>query len=190
MAKGYTLKEIDALEEGWFFYDHAWSLLFELIKKIEGKSVLDVGCGTGIAASIIKACLPNLKIIGVEPNNNASEIWQSRDLTVKIGSATKLPFNDCEFDTVISSHVVEHIEDDSKAIKEILRVSNRKAIIVVPEGDVNAKNFGSPHLHIYDRKNFSKLVTEAMTDLNRVNFSIIPHVHMSNLVAEVWKNND
>ena len=165
---------------------------FKVISQIikNNKRVLDVGCGTGIAASIIKACLPNLKIIGVEPNNNASDIWQSRDLTVKIGSATKLPFNDGEFDTVISSHVVEHIEDDSKAIKEILRVSGRKAIIVVPAGDVNAKNFGSPHLHIYDRKNFSKLVTEAMTDLDRVNFSIIPHVHMSNLIAEVWKNND
>jgi len=190
MNKGYTLKEIDALEEGWFFYDHAWSLLFEIIKKIEGQSVLDVGCGTGIAAAIIKACHPKLKVVGVEPNDNAAEIWKSRDLTVKIGSATNLPFEDDEFDTVISSHVVEHIDDDSKAIKEMLRVSNRKAIIIVPEGDVDAKNFGSPHLHIYNRKNFSKLVNEAMFDLNRASFSIIPHVHMSNLVAEVWKKND
>tara|TARA_B100000579_G_scaffold411009_1_gene401457 strand:+ start:132 stop:704 length:573 start_codon:yes stop_codon:yes gene_type:complete len=190
MTKGYTLKEIDALEEGWFFYDHAWSLLFELIKKIEGKSVLDVGCGTGIASSIIKACHPKLNIVGLEPNDNASEIWKSRNLTVKIGSATNIPFKDSEFDTVISSHVVEHIDDDSQAIKEIIRVSKRKSIIVVPEGDVNAKNFGSPHLHIYNRKNFSKLINEAMSDFNKVSLSIIPHLHMSNLVAEVWKNND
>jgi len=190
MNIGYTLEEIDSLEEGWFFYDHAWSLLFEVIKKIEGESVLDVGCGTGIAASIIKACQPRLEIVGVEPNDNASEIWKSRNLNVKIGSATNLPFEDGEFDTVISSHVIEHIDSDRKAIKEILRVSKRKAIIVVPEGDVDAKNFGSPHVHIYNRKNFSKLVNQVMSDLDQASFSIIPHVHMSNLVAEVWKKDD
>ena len=190
MNIGYTLKEIDALEEGWFFYDHAWSLLFDVINKIEGQSVLDVGCGTGIAAAIIKVCHPALKVVGVEPNDNAAEIWKSRNLTVKIGSATNLPFADDEFDCVISSHVVEHIDDDVLAIKEILRVSKRKAIIIVPEGDVDAKNFGAPHLHIYNRKNFSDIVKKVIPDSCRSKFSIIPHIHMSNLVAEVWKKYD
>ena len=123
---------------------------------------------------------------GLIPNNNIN----AKNLNVKIGSATNLPFEDGEFDTVISSHVIEHIDSDRKAIKEILRVSKRKAIIVVPEGDVDAKNFGSPHVHIYNRKNFSKLVNQVMSDLDQASFSIIPHVHMSNLVAEVWKKDD
>ena len=188
MSKGYTLNEIDSLEEGWFFYDHAWLLLFEIIKKIEGESLLDVGCGTGIASSIIKACLPKIKVCGVEPNDNAREIWDSRNLDVKIGSATDLPFEDEEFDCVFSSHVIEHIDQDDKAAKEIIRVSKKKSIIIVPEGDVDAKNFGTPHVNIYNRKNFSQLINNALPNNCRASFSVIPHMHMANLVAEIHKN--
>jgi SAM-dependent methyltransferase len=34
----------------------------------------------------------------------------------------KLPFDDCSFDWVIANHVLEHIPDDAKAMKEVLRV--------------------------------------------------------------------
>ena len=55
MNIGYTLKEIDALEEGWFFYDHAWSLLFEIIKKIGKKYYLPRGKSISAFVSDIKS---------------------------------------------------------------------------------------------------------------------------------------
>lgn len=33
-----------------------------------------------------------------------------------------LPFNNCEFDVIFCNHVLEHIEDDSKAMSELYRV--------------------------------------------------------------------
>ncbi|MDD5133565.1 MAG: methyltransferase domain-containing protein [Candidatus Nanoarchaeia archaeon] len=46
--------------------------------------------------------------------------------------ATKLPYKDNSFDTVILSDVIEHIEDWQKALTESIRVSSKKVIITVP----------------------------------------------------------
>lgn len=45
-----------------------------------------------------------------------------------------MPFNECEFDLVICNHVLEHVENDVKAMKEILRVlkTGGMAIMLVP----------------------------------------------------------
>ena len=45
-----------------------------------------------------------------------------------------LPFNENEFDFVLCNHVLEHVYDDEKAMKEIYRVLKHKgkAILQVP----------------------------------------------------------
>jgi SAM-dependent methyltransferase len=47
---------------------------------------------------------------------------------------TNLSFKDNEFDTIYCSHILEHIEDDQKAINELYRVAKKDSnvIILVP----------------------------------------------------------
>ena len=52
MSNGYTVEEAKHLEEGWFFYDHAWSLAHHLMSRFKGNTCLDVGCGTGLAIGL------------------------------------------------------------------------------------------------------------------------------------------
>ena len=86
-----------------------------------------------------------------------------------------LPFSDNSFDYILCNHVLEHIYDDEKAMKEIYRVLNKNgiAILQVPidinsdlthEGrDINDKEvrnklFGQyDHLRIYGLDYFKKL---------------------------------
>ena len=182
----YNQIQLQELEEGWFYYDHAWLLLHHLIKQIVGKSVLDVGCGTGMALSIIKAAKPFLSTQGLEPSSEAQSIWDARSLDVVVGSATSMPFVDRQFDTVISSHVIEHIDDHLTAVREIVRVSSSRAIIVVPCGNVDLKNPGSPHLRYYNRQNFKSLIQEAVTSESFHCYSL-PHPHINNHIAIIDK---
>ena len=88
-----------------------------------------------------------------------------------------LPFKDDSFDTIICNHVLEHIKDDTKAMKEIYRTlkPGGTAILQIPQ-DLNrkdtfeddsivdpkerAKVFGQyDHLRIYGRDFFDKLRT-------------------------------
>ena len=52
----------------------------------------------------------------------AGEIDEKRYVGVLQGDATRLPFADDSFDRVITSEVLEHIQDDIDAIAEFVRV--------------------------------------------------------------------
>ena len=79
---------------------------------------------------------PNWKILdigcGYRPNPYATVIADIQDFSnyykdkkfVKI-SEKNLPFKDKEFDFVISSHVIEHVEDFEFFIKELERISSK-----------------------------------------------------------------
>ncbi|MBN4070268.1 class I SAM-dependent methyltransferase [Olleya sp. AH-315-F22] len=86
-----------------------------------------------------------------------------------------LPFADNEFDVIFCNHVLEHIPDDTKAMKELYRVlkPNGMAILQIPqdlsrettfEDDTitdkkeRAKIFGQyDHVRVYGRDYFDKL---------------------------------
>ena len=86
-----------------------------------------------------------------------------------------LPFNDNSFDVVFCNHVLEHIQDDAKAMKELFRVMKKggMGVFQVPQ-DLNrdvtfednsitdpkerAKIFGQyDHVRVYGRDYFDKL---------------------------------
>ena len=52
----------------------------------------------------------------------ADEIPEDNVIGVLRGDATSLPFSDGTFDVVITSEVLEHIQDDVRAIAEMVRV--------------------------------------------------------------------
>lgn len=86
-----------------------------------------------------------------------------------------LPFDDNEFDLIFCNHVLEHIEDDNKAMKELLRVMKPggMGIFQVPQElareitfeDANiktpedrAKHFGQyDHVRVYGKDYFNRL---------------------------------
>ena len=88
-----------------------------------------------------------------------------------------LPFEDNTYDVILCNHVLEHIPDDTKAMKELYRVlkPNGMAILQIPQylnRDINfeddsitdkderAKIFGQyDHVRIYGRDYFEKLRT-------------------------------
>ena len=85
---------------------------------------------------------PNWKILdigcGYTAHENANVICDIQDLSnfyknkkfIKLDNKT-LPFKDKEFDFVIASHVIEHVEDVDFFIRELQRVS-AKGYIELP----------------------------------------------------------
>ena len=84
-----------------------------LLEKNLNWKVLDIGCG-------------------YTPNKYATEIADQQDLSnfykgrkfIKINEKV-LPFHDKEFDFVIASHVIEHVQDFEFFLKELERISNK-----------------------------------------------------------------
>ncbi len=100
---------------------------------------------------------------------------------------TRLCFPDKTFDSVLASHVLEHIIDDTKAMREIFRVLKNSgwAILIVPIGaketyedpsvvdpDERARIFRHPaHVRIYGEDYYDRL-REAGFTVQRMNLAV------------------
>ena len=76
-------------------------------------NILDIGCGYTAHKKANVIC----------DVQDLSEFYKGRDF-VKLKDKT-LPFKDKEFDFVITSHVIEHVEDVNFFIKELQRISTK-----------------------------------------------------------------
>ena len=94
-----------------------------------GHAVLDVGCGTGTLAVLIKRLYPSVEVIGVDPDPRALQRARNKAerarVSVRFDQAygDALGYPDHRFDRVFSSMMFHHLEADDQArmLTEIAR---------------------------------------------------------------------
>ena len=108
----------------------------KILSKNANWNVLDIGCG-------------------YRANENASVVADVQDLSdfyknknfIKV-EEKRLPFKNKEFDFVIASHVIEHVDDFEFFIKELERISN-KGYIELPSRLADNLVFENKNDHIW-----------------------------------------
>jgi SAM-dependent methyltransferase len=78
-------------------------------------SVLDVGCGTGIAGSLFQA--RGCTVLGVEPDMRMALVARGRGLRVEIATFEDWPAHDRRFDLLICGQAWHWVEPDAGASK-------------------------------------------------------------------------
>lgn len=108
--------------------------LVEHFKLDKQSALLDVGCAKGFMLYDLVQYLPGISASGVDISAYAVEHAKPevKDL-LQVANATSLPFEDNQFDAVISINTVHNLdrEDCGIALQEIMRVSKGKAFITV-----------------------------------------------------------
>lgn len=104
------------------------------LKKLEIKSVLDIGCGEGFILNKLREEGIGKSWEGIDYSIKAVEIGKkiNPDLDLKQGSIYDSELKDNSFDLVVCTEVLEHLEDPQKALKEVLRISNKYVLLSVP----------------------------------------------------------
>jgi SAM-dependent methyltransferase len=162
-AAGYTLD--NAAEFGWGPEEPPEPFKAELLRReCRGKSVLDVGCGTGTYVDFLARL--NFEVVGVDPTPAfIEEAERRRAGTFVEGSAERLPFPDKSFDTVLLLSVLEHVDDDA-ALAEAARVTRLRVIAQVPLADPpELKRNGFVFVHHSDRTHLREYSVSQLTDL-------------------------
>ena len=83
----------------------------------DGLRVLEIGCGTGNVTLRAKRAAPGADIVATDPDPLALARAQRKVAGVRFerAYAQELPFPDGEFDRVLSSMMLHHLDDDVKA---------------------------------------------------------------------------
>jgi ubiquinone/menaquinone biosynthesis C-methylase UbiE len=121
--------------------------------------VLDVGCGTGSLAVLIKQRHPAVDVVALDPDASAIARGQRKARRAGIlvhfdrGFADALPYPDASFDRVFSSVMFHHLERDetSRALREIRRVLKRGGRFHLVDFVASAANGTPSRLHSHHR---------------------------------------
>lgn len=106
----------------------------DLVKKyidLDEKRLLDVGCGIGLYADSLKE--GGAEVVGVDADQENIKGAQTAfpDIIFSWARAEALPFENGSFDIVFLNEVLEHVDDDKRAVAECLRVLRRGGKIIV-----------------------------------------------------------
>lgn len=104
------------------------------IKKLDINAILDAGCGEGFTLEYLRVRNIGKSYEGIDFLQKAVEIGNKVHPKIKLKQASiyELPYKDNSFDLVLSTEVLEHLEEPKKALKEIFRVSKKYVVLSVP----------------------------------------------------------
>lgn len=99
-----------------------------------GARILDVGTGTGSNLRMLRD-LEYSAVEGLDLSEEAIRWCAGKGLgPVRRGSICDMPFDDGTFDAALATDIIEHVEDDTRALAELARVirPGGAALITVP----------------------------------------------------------
>lgn len=133
------------------------------------RTVVDVGCGNGVFARLLRERRPAVRVTCVDRSASALENVVADE--VRRCEITRLPFEAQSFDCVTCLQVIEHLPVPAyeRALAELSRIARRSIVISVPYREAIGDNVDQCpvcltifnrdlHLRSFDDENFANLL--------------------------------
>ena len=133
-------------------------------------AVLDVGCGTG---ATLKAIDDLGMALGIDRSPEALQFCQTRGLSrLAQATAEALPVGSGSVDVVLALDLLEHIQDDAAAARELARVLRPGGVLLatVPAGPElwSEHDEALAHLRRYRAARLRRLLVDAGFDIQKL----------------------
>lgn len=145
---------------------------------INGKDILDFGCGNG--GFLIRAKNKANKVFGIELEKSVQEYFKQNGLTV-FSDIDEMEEKDAKVDYIFMFHVLEHIENPIPLLEKFKKIlkPNGKLIVEVPNSDdalltlyenkaFSEFTYWSPHLYLYNEKTLENLLSKAHFETEKI----------------------
>jgi SAM-dependent methyltransferase len=102
---------------------------------LDGRSLLDVGCGDGTYTADLARRGSAAPVVGVDPSPRAVEVAARRhpELRFEVGDAGWLEATPERFDVAVARGVLHHADDPARLVRAIGRVA-RTVVVIEPNG--------------------------------------------------------
>ena len=171
-------------------FDRARQKLISSANIQPGHHILDIGCGTGTLAIMLKRQFPATHVVGIDPDPKALQRARIKTTRAAVpvqlerGFADELPYKEESFDRVFSSFMFHHLEgqEREKMLREVRRV-------LKPSGSFHLLDFvtnnASPgflerlfHSHARMKDNQDAQILELMSRVGLTNAAKVNEGHM------------
>lgn len=159
----------------------------QLTIKRRYRSILDVGCASGLMTNEVAKLFPNSLITGVDIYEDAIRYAKKKypKINFVVADAHLLPFESNSVDLLICYETIEHVVDPILSLKEMRRVLSKKghAIIVMDSGSllfrliwwIWEKTKGSvwqnAHLHPFHNHDLEEIIKKVGFNIIQKKFS-------------------
>lgn len=173
----FVYQQLAELEENnWWYRGRKKIILAFLNHLFKGKTdlkILDAGCGAG---SVMKLLAQYGRVTGVDKFEPLVKYCRIMGKKVILDDICHLSFSDNRFDLVVALEILEHVEDDRRALGELYRVVKKDGILFL---SVPAFPFlwGNQDLAAKHRRRYTK--NELADKLGKSGFSIIKITYMN-----------
>jgi SAM-dependent methyltransferase len=172
MQKKYETKYHQLEETNWWFVGRRHMIALLLKDLPRDARVLEIGCSSGPLLRLLSA-MGFTDLQGIDISKEAIRMAEQSGQRVRVmdGLAPKL---DGRFDVIIASDVLEHIEDDSMALKNWARLLGKKGklILFVPAWRFlwSGHDVANSHFRRYSLLELRTKVGEAGLRVKRASF--------------------
>ena len=139
------------------------------LRQAKGRSLLDIGCGSG--EFLARATALGFQVTGIDVDSHAVEAARSHGFSAHCGTAASDALRDASFDVITLNQVIEHVEDPLSTLVSLRDRLESAGILFIatPNGDSaslrrtgrNWSNWHVPyHQHIFSQ-NSLRLVAAA-----------------------------
>jgi ubiquinone/menaquinone biosynthesis C-methylase UbiE len=120
--------------------------LHRIGEDVIGPNVLEMGCGRGFLSR--QLAQQGFTMTAADIRISQSVRAENPDISFVETNIEYQPFENGEFDTVVCTHTLEHVQNFAQAVRELRRVAAKRLIIVVPK-QRNYRYTFDLHLHFF-----------------------------------------
>ncbi len=158
-----------------------------VLGNIRGRSILDVGCGTGLYAKALVG--RGARVYGIDISEKEIEIAKAecRGADFRVGSASDMPYANSKFDIVLMALAFTYFENMDAALDEARRVLKPHGRLVVSAANpvvgatIRIKGRPRTYRRFYDY--FEESVTHRRWTVKRMHVAMpVKHITMETLL--------
>lgn len=103
-------------------------LFLRMSHRLDGKNVLEIGCGQGFGIQLILSCFGAATVTGIDLDPDMIALAQRRiqpsagRATAAVGDVTAIQVPDASFDAVFDFGIIHHVPVWQDAVREVKRV--------------------------------------------------------------------
>lgn len=138
---------------------------------VKDKTVIDVASGIGYGSHYLSKSGATLVIgadISYDAIARATKRYRREGLHFVAADATRMPFEDCAFDVLVSFETIEHIEQYETYLSECTRVLKNDGLFVCSTPNKTVSRYYQPDFHVKEfyPEEFFELVNKYFSEVS------------------------